>query len=114
MSLETPIQIHTNSEIWTKSKCWQQELAFVHDLYLILEKNHYLQIDQVSRSRSRWQRADKQIIVSMVDDLCDYSRDKSADTPYVFDSNVAVITDNYVNCPTQFQIYQVPTSFYGI
>jgi hypothetical protein len=34
--------------------------------------------------------------------------------PYLFDHNTVVITDNWISCPTQYQVARLPDSFFGI
>jgi hypothetical protein len=36
------------------------------------------------------------------------------DLPYLWDKNTTVITDNYISCPTQYRVWNLPVSFYGI
>jgi len=53
-------------------------------------------------------------VVSLVDDLWDCANDRFQDTPYLFDCDTTVITDNFLNCPSVYRIYRAPPSFYGI
>ena len=61
-----------------------------------------------------WHRGDKTVVVCLVDDIRDSAGDYHVDVPYMFDRNTIVITDNYVACPTQYRVLQLPASFYGI
>ena len=61
-----------------------------------------------------WQRRGRQVIVCLVDDFTTCSADWSTKTPCLFDSDTVVITDNWISCPTQYQVRQLPTSFFGI
>jgi hypothetical protein len=105
---------HFNGEIWLKSQCWPQEKQLAVDIYACLQQHRYQNINAVSITRSIWQRGVQKIVVSLVDDLWDCALDRSQDTPYLFDCNTMVITDNFLNCPSIYQIYQMPQSFYGI
>jgi hypothetical protein len=105
--------IHTG-EIWLKSQCWSQEKQLAFDIHACLQQHNYQNINPVSHTRSVWQRGNQKFVVSLVDDFCDCSRDRSRDTPYLFDRDTTVITDNFLNCPSLYRIYRVPQSFYGI
>lgn len=61
-----------------------------------------------------WQRGGKTVVVCLVDDFSTCARDYSQSLPYQFDRNTVVITDNRVLVPTQYQVCQLPTSFFGI
>jgi hypothetical protein len=113
MTTDEPGVIHSG-EIWRKSQCELQEKQLVNNIYACLQQHNYQNINPVSASRSCWQRGDQKIVVSLVDDLWDCAADKSQDTPYLFDRDTTVITDNFLNCPSLYKIYRAPQSFYGI
>jgi hypothetical protein len=52
--------------------------------------------------------------VCLVDDFTTCSDNYSTKFPYIFDKNTVVITDNHSVCPTQYQVLQLPSSFFGI
>jgi hypothetical protein len=113
MTTDAPGVIH-NGEIWLKSQCWPQERQLAFDIHKCLQQHRYQNINTVSNTRSIWQRGDQKIVVSLVDDFWDCAADRSQDTPYLFDRDTMVITDNFLNCPSVYRIYCVPQSFYGI
>jgi len=113
MTTDEPGVVHSG-EIWQKSQCETQEKQLVHDIYKCLEQYRYQNVNPVSPSRSVWQRGNQKIVVSLVDDLWDCAQDRSQDTPYLFDRDTTVITDNFLNCPSVYRIYRAPQSFYGI
>ena len=113
MTIDASDTIH-RGEIWLKSQCIAQEEHLVGDIYTCLKKHNYQNINAISHTRSIWQRKDQKIVVSLVDDLWDCALYRSQDTPYLFDRDTTVITDNFLNCPTAYRIYKVPQSFYGI
>jgi hypothetical protein len=113
MTTDKPSMIH-NGEIWLKSQCWPQEEQLVGDIYTCLKKHNYQNINPFSHTRSCWQRGNQKVVVSLVDDLWDCATDRSQDTPYLFDRNTTVVTDNFLNCPSIYRLYQTPQSFYGI
>jgi hypothetical protein len=113
MTTDEPGTIH-HGEIWLKSQCWPQERQLAFDIHKCLQQHRYQNINAVSNTRSIWQRGDQKIVVSLVDDFWDCATDQSQDTPYLFDRNTTVITDNFLNCPSVYRVYQMPQSFYGI
>jgi len=113
MITDEPGVVHSG-EIWQKSQCDAQEKLLVDYIYKCLQQYRYQNINPVSASRSVWQRGSQKIVVSLVDDLWDCAQDRFQDTPYLFDRDTTVITDNFLNCPSVYRIYRVPQSFYGI
>lgn len=113
MTSDNPGTIHSG-EILRKSQCQSQETQLVKDISACLQQHNYQNIKSVSGTRSCWQRDNQKIVVSLVDDLWDCAVDKSLDTPYLFDGDTMVITDNHLNCPSVYKIYNPPCSFYGI
>lgn len=105
--------MHSN-EIWQASQCLELEESAVGMIYIRLAKLGYQTTTVVSHTRSLWQRGHQCMVVSLVDDAWDCARDKSQDTPYLFDADTTVITDNWINTPTVYNVAQVPDSFYGI
>jgi hypothetical protein len=113
MITDEPGVIHSG-EIWLKSQCRVQEEQLVSNIYACLQQHRYQNINTISHTRSVWRRKQQKIIVSLVDDLWDCTANRSQDTPYLFDRDTTVITDNFLNCPSVYRIYRAPQSFYGI
>ena len=105
--------MHSN-EIWQASHCLELEESAVGMIYARLTELGYQTTTVVSHTRSHWQRGPCNVVVSLVDDAWDCAEDKSQDTPYLFDADTMVITDNWINTPTVYKLAQVPDSFYGI
>lgn len=65
-------------------------------------------------SNKVWQRGNRNVVVCLVDDFttCDQTYAKNLST--MFDRDTVVITDNYVNVPTQYPVLRLPDSFLGI
>ena len=103
-----------NGEIWHASECLKQETAAANMICTRLTDQGYQRTIAVSNTRSIWTREDQQVVVSLVDDAWDCAPDRSQDTPYLFDANTMVITDNWINTPTVYQVARIPDSFYGI
>jgi len=113
MTTDSPGIIHSG-EIWQKSQCLLHEEQLVASIYKCLQKNNYQNINPISHTRSCWQRDQHKIVISLVDDLWDCAQDRTKDTPYLFDCDTTVVTDNFLNCPSVYQLYKTPPSFYGI
>jgi hypothetical protein len=105
--------IHAN-ETWQSSLCLNHEEAAVGTIYTHLQELGYQITNAVSHTRSVWQRGSQFVAVSLVDDAWNCALDRSKDTPYLFDTNTTVITDNWFNTPTLYTVARVPDSFYGI
>ena len=99
------------SESYVKSRCLQREqnlAALMHDL---LDSLGYVQVDE---TRKRWQRKDKLAIVCFSDDFNTCGADFSKPPSQWFQKNTVVITDNAINCKTDYTVLKVPDSYWGI
>ena len=92
----------------TQRRRRQQETAAANMICTHLAYQGYQRTIAVSDTRSIWTRKDQQVVVSLVDDAWDCALDRSQDTPYLFDDNTMVITDNWINTPTVYQIARLP------
>jgi len=97
--------------IWDSSNCLSNEDAAVNFFTDKLTELGYTSQD--SRNRI-WQSGNKKVIVCLVDDIRSCSTDYHADLPYLFDRDTVVITDNYIGCPTQYRVWNIPPSFFNI
>jgi hypothetical protein len=100
-----------DGEIFQKSRCIEQENNLVDFFRNTLTNVGYQSADD---SRKVWQRGDKTVVVCLVDDITTCGLDFSLPTPYQFDSNTVVITDNQINCPSQYRVLRLPDTFFGI
>jgi len=105
--------MHSN-EIWQASQCLEQEESAVDVIHTRLNELGYQTTTVISHTRSHWQHGHRRVVVSLVDDAWDCAEDRSQDTPYLFDADTTVITDNWINTPTVYTVARVPDSFYGI
>ena len=105
--------MHSN-ETWQASQCLEHEESAVDVIHTRLNELGYQTTKVISHTRSHWQRGHRQVVVSLVDDAWDCAEDRSQDTPYLFDADTTVITDNWINTPTVYTVARVPDSFYGI
>ena len=105
--------IHAN-EIWQSSLCLEHEEGAVGMICVQLNKQGYQPKKIISHTRSIWQRGSQTVAVSLVDDVWNCALNRSQDTPYLFDADTTVITDNWINTPTVYTVARVPNSFHGI
>lgn len=121
--MNTNLDPHTkkfiyDDEIWQHSQCLQQEQSVTTCFANALTNLGYDPIDNSDHSQGVdhriWRRGDQQVVVCLVDDIRSCSSDYHVDLPYLWDHNTTVITDNYISCPTQYRVWQLPPSFYGI
>lgn len=103
-----------NNEIWAQSQCLEREEAAVDKIVQQLVQCGFQSKKIISHTRSIWQRGGQSKVISLVDDAWDCAEDRSLDTPYLFDVDTTVITDNWINTPTMYRVTRVPDSFYGI
>lgn len=101
--------IHQNG-IWN-SGCLAHETATQNYLFDWLDGHGWI---QQTPNFKVWHRAEKKVVVCLVDDIRSCSQDKHTDLPYLFDKNTVVITDGWIGCPTQYQVWRLPPSFFGI
>jgi len=99
------------NEIFVKSRCIWHENTLLDVFRSILISLGYTSQDP---SNKVWRREEKTVVVCLVDDFSTCSTNYSAMLPYLFDADTTVITDNYITCPTQYRVFQLPTSFFGI
>lgn len=99
------------NEIFVKSRCIWHENTLLDLFRSILINLGYSTQDPGNKV---WKRGEKTVVVCLVDDFSTCSTNYSALLPYLFDSNTTVITDNYITCPTQYKVFQLPSSFFGI
>lgn len=100
-----------DGEIFQKSRCIWHENSLMDFFRSTLTSLGYTPAD---RSNKVWQQGDKKVVVCLVDDFSTCSAEYSTQIPYLFDRNTTVITDNRVNCPTEYRVIQLPKSFFGI
>lgn len=100
-----------DNEIFQKSQCIWHENTLLDFFRSNLISLGYQSIDA---SNKVWRRGDRTVVACLVDDFSTCSTNYSTALPYLFDRNTVVITDNRVNVPTQYQVCQLPASFFGI
>ena len=99
------------NEIFKKSNCIWHENTLLDFFRSNLIALGYTAVDP---SNKVWKRGDKTVVACLVDDFSTCSTNYSTSLPYLFDKDTVVITDNRINVPTQYQVCQLPSSFYGI
>ena len=99
------------NEVFAKSQCIWHENTLLDFFRSNLIALGYSTVDP---SNKVWQRGNQTVVVCLVDDFSTCSTNYSTPLPYLFDKNTVVITDNRVNVPTQYQVCQLPSSFFGI
>ena len=97
--------------IWTDTQCLAKESETLNAVITQVEQHGYVKSADNHRV---WTLGTKKIVICLVDDVRSATHDYETDTPYLFDRNTLVITDNYFGSPTQFQVFRLPHSFFGI
>ena len=98
-------------EIWQQSQCLSHENTIVK---LISDQLINLGYQCQGSNQRIWCRDNKKVVLCLVDDITTCSTNTYLDLPYQFDRDTTVITDNYIGCPTQYQVIKLPNSFFGI
>lgn len=100
-----------NGEIFVESRCIWHENTLMDFFRSNLIALGY---QAVNPNNKVWCRGSQTVVVCLVDDYSTCTEDWSLSVPYMFDHDTVVITDNRVNVPTQYQVCQLPASFFGI
>jgi hypothetical protein len=111
MILQSPFYQTQKGEIYCSSNYMQHEHAIANLFTNFLTNLGY---KQTSNNNRAWQREHKKVIVCLADDF-GVCRDQFDRPPAMwFDENTTVFTDNYMPLTTQYQVCQLPTSYFGI
>lgn len=100
-----------DGEIFQKSRCIWHENTLMDFFRSSLSSLGYSPINQFNKV---WKKDKKTVAICLVDDFSTCGTDMSTTFPYIFDKDTVVITDNYLTVPTQYKVFQVPPSFFGI
>ena len=97
--------------MWRASECLRGEHAAIDRIATCLTELGFVCDNSAQR---HWRRDSQHVVVCLVDDIRSCSDDYESDVPYLWDRNTTVITDNYISCPTMYQVIVLPPSFFGI
>lgn len=102
-----------DGEIFKQSNCIWHENSTMDFMRSQLINLGY---EAVSDSRKVWKRGEQTVIVCLVDDIvtCRNPPYTFPPLPDMFPKNTIIITDNYVSCPTPYEVIKLPDSFFGI
>jgi hypothetical protein len=102
-----------DGEIFKQSNCIWHENSTMDFMRSQLINLGY---ESVTDSRKVWQRGDQTVVICLVDDIgtCRIPPYTFPPMPDMFPKNTIIITDNYVNCPTPYEVIKLPESFFGI
>lgn len=98
-------------EIFQQSQCMYHEHAVVHLCSSMLMNMGY---QKISGSARTWSRGSHKVIVCLADDFGSNRDDWSLPPDQWFDADTTVITDNYMPGSANYQILQLPTSYFGV
>lgn len=99
-----------SGEIFHKSSCMWHERTTVDFLASMLVNFGYTKTDNYRI----WKRGYQTVVVCFADDYSVCRQSWSLPPEQWFDQHTVIITDNYVNFPTQYQVKQVPESYFGV
>lgn len=98
-------------EIFTKSQCMWHERTLMEFFCSILINLGYQAEDS---ARRRWKRKNKTVIVCLADDFNVCGANLTLNPDQWFDPQTIIITDNHMTVPTEYEICQLPSSYFGI
>jgi len=111
MTVDLYHNIYT-SEVFEKTQCiWHENVMMDFFRSQLISLGY----TPANDSRKVWRRGDQTVVVCLADDFATCGpMDQILPMAQMFDSKTVVITDNQVNSPTQYQMAQLPHSYFGI
>jgi len=111
MTIDLYHDIYT-SEVFQNTQCiWHENIVMDFFRSQLISLGY----TPVNDSRKVWRRGDRTVVVCLADDFATCGpMDQILPMAQMFDSKTIVITDNLVNSPTQYQVVQLPESYFGI
>lgn len=97
-------------EIFIKSSCMQHERALFDFFGSMLTNLGYTKTENFRI----WQRDDRRVVVCFADDFGICRRSWALPPSEWFDKNTTIITDNHVDFPTDYNVQQLPESYFGV
>lgn len=97
-------------EVFIKSSCMSHERAMFDFFSSMLINLGYAKTNNFRI----WQRNEHKVVVCFADDFGICRRNWSLPPDQWFDTNTTIITDNYINFPTQYCIKKIPDSYFGV
>ena len=101
-----------DGEVFQKSRCiWHENIMMDFFRSQLTQLGYH----SISESNKVWARGSRQVIVCLADDVFTCKPwDQPGTMPDAWDTNTTVITDNAITCATQYQVCQLPDSYFGI
>ena len=101
-----------DGEIFQQSRCiWHENIMMDFFRSQLTQLGYH----SISESNKVWARGSRQVIVCLADDVFTCKPWNQPGTmPDAWDTNTTVITDNAITCATQYQVCQLPDSYFGI
>lgn len=99
-----------SGEIFHKSSCMWHERSTVDFLASVLVNLGYTKTDNYRI----WQRGQQTVVICFADDYSVCRQSWTVSPDQWFDQHTVIITDNHVNFSTQYQVKQVPESYFGV
>ena len=101
-----------DGEVFQQSRCIWHENTMMDFFRSQLTMLGY---HSTSDSNKVWARGSRQVIVCLADDVFTCRPyDRPGTMPDAWDTATTVITDNAITCATQYQVCQLPDSYFGI
>jgi hypothetical protein len=98
-------------EIFQKSNCIYHEYSVVNLCASMLMNLGY---EKILSSARTWSNGRRKVVVCLADDFGINRSNWNLPPEKWFDSDTVIITDNYMPWATDYQILQLPTSYFGV
>ena len=111
MTVDLYHNIYT-SEVFQKTQCiWHENIMMDFFRSQLIGLGY----TPANDSRKVWRRGEQTVVICLADDFATCGpMDQILPMAQMFDKKTVVITDNQVNSPTQYQVVQLPQSYFGI
>ena len=111
MTVDLYHNIYT-SEVFQKTQCiWHENIMMDFFRSQLIGLGY----TPANDSRKVWRKGEQTVVICLADDFATCGpMDQILPMAQMFDKKTVVITDNQVNSPTQYQVVQLPQSYFGI
>lgn len=117
MLLSTHMTVDLYHDIYTSEAFQQTQCIWHENVMMDFFRSQLISLgySPANDSKKVWRRGEQTVVVCLADDFATCGpMDQILPMAQMFDRKTVVITDNQVNSPTQYQVLQLPQSYFGI
>lgn len=108
---DDPFYNISHGEVYQKSMCMTHEHILANFFSSMLMNLGYTTIDPARRS---WVRSAHKVVVCLSDDFIICSENRTQPMSKIFDSSTTIITDNQIQFDTEYKVFTLPCSYFGV